>query len=105
MMQKHIIQKHTIGTIDVRTLCRLEGDSPLYGGYIQPGYKYSLMDSDSFRNRRILREQEECNIRRITPNKFELEPVDSLSRERCYLTRDELSAALLNKNTLQWLLR
>ena len=99
------MQKHTIGTINVRTLCRLEGDSPLYGGYIQSGYKYSLMDSDSFQNRRILREQEECNIRRITFNKFELEPVDSPSRERCYLTKDELSAALVNKKTLRWLLR
>ena len=104
-MQKHTIQKHTIGTINVRTLCSLEGDSPLYGGYIQPGYKYNLMDSDSFQSRRILKEQEECNIRRITFNKFELEPVDSLSRERCYLTKDELSAALVNKKTLQWLLR
>ena len=99
------MQKQTIGTINVRTLCKLEGDSPLYGGYIQPGYHYCLMDSDSFQNRRILKEQEECKIRRITFNKFELEPVDSLSKERCYLTKDELSAALVNKNTLRWLLR
>ena len=99
------MQKHTIGTIDVRTLCRLEGDSPLYGGFIQPGHKYSLVVSDSFQNRHILKEQEECNIRQITFNKFELEPVDSHSRERCYLTKDELSAALVNKNTLRWLLR
>jgi hypothetical protein len=99
------MQKHTIGTINVRKLFNTEGDSPLYGGYIQPGYKYSLMDSDSFQNRRILKEQENCNIRRITFDKFELEPVDSPSKERCYLTREELSAALINKNTLNWLLR